>query len=76
MTYAEDYTIPEEILEQICEQGSDALPDLIRIMLNTAMRIDRQKHSRLILCSGYRFAKSGQPMVLSVSTGRSADVPA
>jgi len=29
MTYAEDYTIPEEVLEQICEEGFDALPELI-----------------------------------------------
>jgi len=44
MTYAEDYSIPEEILEQICAEGFDALPDLVRIMINTAMRIERQKH--------------------------------
>jgi len=44
MTYAEDYSIPEEILEQICAEGFDALPDLIRIMINTAMKIERQKH--------------------------------
>ena len=24
MTYENDYTIPEEIMEQICEQGFDA----------------------------------------------------
>jgi putative transposase len=44
MTYEEDYSIPEEILEQICAEGFDALPDLVRIMINTAMRIERQKH--------------------------------
>jgi len=44
MTYEEDYSIPEEILEQICAEGFDALPDLIRIMINAAMRIERQKH--------------------------------
>jgi putative transposase len=47
MTYSEDYSIPEEILEQICEEGIaiafDALPDLVRIMINTAMKIERQK---------------------------------
>jgi len=32
MTYAEDYSIPEEVLEQICAEGFDALPDLVRIM--------------------------------------------
>ena len=40
MTYADDYTIPEEILEQICEEGFDALPELIRIMINAAMCIE------------------------------------
>ena len=44
MTYQEDYTIPEEIMEQICEQGFDALPELIRIVLNAAMKIEREKH--------------------------------
>ena len=44
MTYEEDYTIPEEIMEQICEQGFDALPELIRIVLNAAMYVERQKH--------------------------------
>ena len=44
MTYEEDYSIPEEILEQICADGFDALPDLVRIMINAAMRIERQKH--------------------------------
>ena len=31
-------------MEQICEQGFDALPELIRIVLNAAMHIERQKH--------------------------------
>ena len=44
MTYKSDYTIPEDVLEQICEEGFDALADLIRIMLNTAMKIERERH--------------------------------
>ena len=44
MTYENDYTIPEEIMEQICSEGFDALPELIRIVLNAAMYIERQKH--------------------------------
>ena len=44
MTYRSDYTIPEEVLEQICADGFDALPDLVRIMINTAMKIEREKH--------------------------------
>ena len=44
MTYRSDYTIPSELLEQICEEGFDALPELLRIVLNTAMQIEREKH--------------------------------
>jgi len=40
MTYENDYSIPEEVLKQICEEGFDALTDLVRIMINTAMRIE------------------------------------
>ena len=43
MTYDDDYSIPEELLEQICEEGFDALPELIRIILNMAMKIERQE---------------------------------
>ena len=42
MTCKSDYTIPSEVLEQICAE--DALPDLVRIMINTAMKIEREKH--------------------------------
>lgn len=44
MTYDKDYSIPEEVLEQICEEGFDALPDLMRIVMNAAMYMERQKH--------------------------------
>jgi putative transposase len=44
MTYKDDYSIPQEVLEQICEEGFDALPELIRIMINAAMKIEREKH--------------------------------
>ena len=44
MTCGKDYAVPEEIMDQICEQGLDALPELIRIVLNAAMYIERQKH--------------------------------
>jgi transposase-like protein len=44
MTYEKDYNIPEEVLEQICEEGFDALPDLMRIVMNAAMYMERQKH--------------------------------
>lgn len=44
MTYEDDYSIPEEVLEQICSEGFDALPDPMKIVMNTTMRMERQKH--------------------------------
>ena len=39
-----DFTLPAELLEQIAEQGFDALPELIRIVINEAMRMERQNY--------------------------------
>jgi transposase-like protein len=44
MTYAPNYTLPTELLEQIAAEGFDALPDLIRIIVNTAMQVERQQY--------------------------------
>ena len=45
MTYQHpDFTQPAELLEQIAAQGFDALPELIRIVINEAMRMERQNH--------------------------------
>jgi transposase-like protein len=44
MTYQPNYTLPTELLEQIAAEGLDALPDLIRIVINTAMRAERQQY--------------------------------
>lgn len=44
MTRQADCTVSPELLEQITEQGLDALPELIRIMINTAMQVERQQH--------------------------------
>jgi transposase-like protein len=44
MTYREDFTLPSEILEQITSQGFEALPELIRIVINAAMQAERQQH--------------------------------
>jgi transposase-like protein len=43
MTYQEDFTLPIEYLEQISEQDTEFLPELIRILVNAAMQIERQK---------------------------------
>ncbi|MBW8011343.1 MAG: hypothetical protein FVQ83_08890 [Chloroflexi bacterium] len=43
MTYQDDFTLTTELLEQVTEQGLDYLPELIRIVINTAMQAERQK---------------------------------
>lgn len=44
MTYQTDCTLPNGILEQIAEQGFEFLPELIRILVNAAMQVERQKY--------------------------------
>jgi transposase-like protein len=44
MTYQNDFTLPTELVEQVAEQGLDFLPELIRIVINTAMQVERQHH--------------------------------
>jgi len=45
MTYQHpDFTLPAELMEQIAEQGFEALPELIRILVNEAMRMERQNY--------------------------------
>jgi transposase-like protein len=43
MTYQSDCTLPTELLDQLTEDGLEALPDAIRLLLNTAMLLERQK---------------------------------
>lgn len=44
MTYQNDFTLSEALLEQLSADGLDALPALFQVLLNAAMRIERQKH--------------------------------
>jgi transposase-like protein len=44
MTYQPHCTLPEEILEQIAAEGMDALPELIRILVDEAMRLERDHY--------------------------------
>jgi len=44
MTYQADCTLPNELLEQISAQGLDFLPELIRVVINNAMQIERQQY--------------------------------
>ncbi len=43
MTYQPDCTLPEDVLDQIAEGGLAALPDALRLLLNAAMLLERQK---------------------------------
>ncbi len=44
MTYQTDCTLPKELLEQIVAQGLDAVPEMVRTIINTAMQLERQEH--------------------------------
>lgn len=44
MTYQSNCTLPKEILEQIAGEGLDALPEMIRVLINEAMRLEREQH--------------------------------
>lgn len=44
MTYQADFTLPAELLEQIASQGLDYIPELVRILVNAAMRAERENY--------------------------------
>lgn len=44
MTYAQDVSIPQELLELISEQGLDVVGELVRVVLNAAMQAERERH--------------------------------
>jgi transposase-like protein len=44
MTYQTNYTLPTELMEEIMAHGLEALPEMLRIMLNLAMQIERQQY--------------------------------
>lgn len=44
MTYPGDFTVPPELLEQLRTQGLEAVPELIRVILNAAMQAERAEH--------------------------------
>jgi putative transposase len=44
MTYQADHTIPEALLELIANQGLEAVNEMIRVLVNTAMQMEREKH--------------------------------
>jgi transposase-like protein len=42
MIYKNNCTLPSEYLEELAKQGLEGLPDLVRILVNEAMRIERE----------------------------------
>ncbi len=44
MTYQSNCTLSKEILEKIAEEGLDSLPELIRVLINEAMRLEREQY--------------------------------
>lgn len=44
MTYQPNYTISDNLMEEIIAGGLDAIPEMIRILVNTAMRAERQAY--------------------------------
>ena len=42
MTYQPDYTIPDNLMEEIIASGLDAIPEMVRMLVNTAMNVERQ----------------------------------
>lgn len=44
MIYKDDCTLTKEYLEQLAEQGLEGLPDLVRVLINQAMQIERENY--------------------------------
>ena len=44
MIYKSDCTLTRAYLEQLSKQGLDGLPDLVRVLVNEAMRIERENY--------------------------------
>lgn len=44
MTYQPNYTVPSEFMEQIALDGLEAVPEMIRLILNMAMKAERQQY--------------------------------
>jgi len=44
MIYKNDCTLPTKYLEQLTEQGLEGLPDMIRVLVNQAMQVERENY--------------------------------
>jgi len=44
MTHQTDYTFSRNLVEDLMGQGLDGVPELLRVFLNTAMQVEREKY--------------------------------
>ena len=58
MTYQNDCTLPDEIVEQIAEHGLDYLPELIRTVMNTAVSQKMCARRSIVQCTSVLRAKT------------------
>ena len=64
MIYKNDCTLPKEYLGQLTAEGLESLPEMIRVLVNEAMQIERSRymnanpyersHERLGHANGYK----------------------
>lgn len=80
MTHQENFTLPTELLENIAASGLDYLPELIQILVNAAMRAEREAwlgaglYERSAQRRGY--ANGYKPKTLSTRLGKiTFDIP-
>jgi putative transposase len=43
MTYQANCTLTNDLIEQLPSEGFETLPELIRILINTSMQVERQR---------------------------------
>lgn len=60
MTYQNNFTLPEEIMEQIATNGMDHLLELIRTMITTTMQIEPQRYLKAGLYERHK-ERQGHP---------------
>lgn len=44
MTHQENYNLSSDVIEELTQKGLNAVPDLLRVLLNNAMRAERSKY--------------------------------
>jgi len=44
MTHQEDYNLSSDVIEELTQNGINAVPDLLRVLLNNAMQAEISKY--------------------------------